>query len=51
MTRQDIADYIGLTIHTVSRTLSQLQAEGLIEARSTRHVRIVQRGRLESLCA
>lgn len=51
MTRQDIADYIGLTIHTVSRTLSQLQAEGLIEARSTRHVRLIQRGRLESLCA
>lgn len=51
MTRQDIADYIGLTIHTVSRTLSQLQAEGMIEARSTRHVRLIQRGRLESLCA
>lgn len=51
MTRQDIADHVGLTIHTVSRTLSQLQAEGLIEARSTRHVRLLQRGRLESICA
>jgi CRP/FNR family transcriptional regulator/CRP/FNR family nitrogen fixation transcriptional regulator len=51
MTRQDIADHVGLTIHTVSRTLSQLQSEGLIEARSTRHVRLLQRDRLESLCA
>lgn len=51
MTRQDIADYIGLTIHTVSRTLSQLQAEGLIEARSSRHVRLVRRDRLERLRA
>lgn len=51
MTRQDIADHVGLTIHTVSRTLSQLQSEGLIEARSTRHVRLLQRGRLEAICA
>lgn len=51
MTRQDIADHIGLTIHTVSRTLSQLQAAGLIEARSTRHVRLLQRGPLEDICA
>lgn len=51
MTRQDIADHVGLTIHTVSRTLSQLQADGLIEARSTRHVRLLQRGRMECICA
>ena len=51
MTRQDIADFVGLTIHTVSRTLSQLQSAGLIEARSTRHVRLRQRERLEGICA
>lgn len=51
MTRQDIADHVGLTIHTVSRTLSQLQAAGLIEARSTRHVRLLERRRLECICA
>lgn len=51
MTRQDIADHVGLTIHTVSRTLSQLQADGLIEARSTRHVRLLQRDRMECICA
>jgi CRP/FNR family transcriptional regulator len=31
MTRGDIADYLGLTIETVSRTLTKLRAEGLIE--------------------
>lgn len=51
MTRQDIADHVGLTIHTVSRTLSQLQAHGLVEARSSRHVRLLQRRRLEGMCA
>lgn len=51
MTRQDIADHVGLTIHTVSRTLSQLQTAGLIEARSTRHVRLLQRDRLDGICA
>jgi len=30
MTRSDIADYLGLTIETVSRTLTRLRAEGLI---------------------
>lgn len=51
MTRQDMADHLGLTIHTVSRTLSQLEAEGLIEARTSRHVRLVRRDRLERLRA
>lgn len=51
MTRQDMADHLGLTIHTVSRTLSQLQAAGLIEARSSRHVRLLRRDRLEQICA
>jgi CRP/FNR family transcriptional regulator len=31
MTRGDIADYLGLTIETVSRTLSRLRVEGMIE--------------------
>jgi len=47
MTRQDIADYLGLTIHTVSRTLSQMQNDGVIAARSSRHVRLLKRSRLE----
>lgn len=51
MTRQDMADHLGLTIHTVSRTLSQLQAAGLIEARSSRHVRLIRRDLLERIRA
>jgi CRP/FNR family transcriptional regulator, anaerobic regulatory protein len=31
MTRSDIADYLGLTIETVSRTLTRFRVEGLIE--------------------
>lgn len=31
MTRSDIADYLGLTIETVSRTLSKMRKSGLIE--------------------
>ena len=38
MTRQDIADYLGLTIETVSRTLSQFEREGLIRLASARRV-------------
>jgi CRP-like cAMP-binding protein len=51
MSRQDIADYLGLTIHTVSRTLSQLQSQGLIDARSSRHVRLRRQSALAELCA
>ncbi|ALL12412.1 helix-turn-helix domain-containing protein [Caulobacter henricii] len=38
MTRQDMADYLGLTIETVSRTLTQLQADGIIAIPTTRHI-------------
>jgi CRP/FNR family nitrogen fixation transcriptional regulator len=40
MTRQDIADYLGLTIETVSRTLSQLERDGVISLLSARRVMV-----------
>ncbi len=40
MSRQDIADYLGLTIETVSRTLTQFGETGIIELESTRRMRI-----------
>ena len=50
MGRQDIADYLGLTIETVSRMFSHLQAERVIELEDTRHVRICTRGALVRCC-
>jgi len=44
MSRQDIADYLGLTIETVSRTLTSLECSATIEVPSSR--RIVLRNRL-----
>lgn len=38
MSRLDIADHLGLTIETVSRTLTQLQRQGAIAIEGTRHI-------------
>ena len=43
MSRQDIADYLGLTIETVSRTLTHLESTAAIEVPTSR--RIVLRNR------
>ena len=49
MTRQDIADYLGLTIESVSRTLSRFEREALIELTTPRQVRIRDAGMLRNL--
>lgn len=49
MSRQDIADYVGLTIETVSRTLSQFERDHLIALPSTRHVVLRNRSALVEL--
>jgi len=50
MQRADIADHLGLTIETVSRTLTQLAREGLIKlAACGRSVVLNDRGRLHQL--
>lgn len=38
MSRSDMADYLGLTIETVSRTLSQFERDGLIALPTTRRI-------------
>jgi CRP/FNR family nitrogen fixation transcriptional regulator len=50
MSRQDIADHLGLTIETVSRTLTQLQGQGVVEARGCRSVRLTHPAALAELC-
>ncbi len=51
MSRQDIADYLGLTIETVSRTMTQLQDDELIALPSCRCVVLSDRTGLTDLAA
>lgn len=51
MTRQDIADYLGLTIETVSRTISQMERDGIIDIPSVRQIAVKDPKALEELCA
>ena len=51
MSRQDIADYLGLTIETVSRTLTQLEKAGAIELPSSRRILLRNRSALMRLNA
>jgi CRP/FNR family nitrogen fixation transcriptional regulator len=44
MSRTDIADYLGLTIETVSRTLSEMERRRVIALPSARHVVLRDRG-------
>ena len=48
MSRQDIADYLGLTIETVSRTLSQLERDGTIKLPTARRVMLKDRRALRA---
>jgi len=49
MSRQDIADYLGLTIETVSRTLSRLEDQGVLEKTSARNIALKNAGALRRL--
>ena len=49
MTRQDIADYLGLTIETVSRAFGKLKREGVIDIYSAHTVEILNRDTIEEL--
>ncbi len=49
MSRQDIADYLGLTIETVSRTITRLEAAATIELPSSRCVVLRDRATLGRL--
>jgi CRP-like cAMP-binding protein len=51
MSRQDIADYLGLTIETVSRTLTQLENNATITVPSSRRIVLRNRAALSRLNA
>lgn len=51
MSRQDIADYLGLTIETVSRTLTLLENEAAIELPTSRRILLRDRAALRRLNA
>lgn len=49
MSRQDIADYLGLTIETVSRSLSKLKDSGLISFPTLNHLKILDISKVSEL--
>ena len=51
MGRQDMADYLGLTIETVSRMLTQLQSASVVSFESARQFRVTSPRALERLAA
>jgi CRP/FNR family nitrogen fixation transcriptional regulator len=51
MCRRDIGDYLGLTLETVSRALSQLHAQGILGFSGARQIVLRNRQRLLSMDA
>lgn len=49
MTRAEMADYLGLTIETVSRGLTKLKTAGIIRLLSLHELRVEQPGRLRAI--
>ena len=50
LTRSDIADFLGLTLETVSRQLSKLRAEKVIAITGVTHVEVPDLRRLRNRC-
>ena len=49
ISRQDLAEMTTTTLHTVSRTLSAWDAEGIVESRRSSHLVIVKPHRLVAI--
>lgn len=51
MCRRDIADYLGLTLETVSRAMSQLNDQGVLDFSGARQITLRNRQRLTTMSA
>ena len=51
MPRHDIADYLGLTLETVSRMFAELKELGMIRLESARRVHLIDKARLKAMGA
>jgi len=51
MTREDIADYLGLTVETVSRTLTSLARSKIIELTTSRQILLRNADALCKICS
>jgi len=50
MTRQDIADYLGLTLETVSREITRFKTSNLIKLMNSKQIFIVDKEKLAAVC-
>lgn len=50
LSRADIADFLGLTIETVSRQMTKLRLAGVIAIANNRHITVPDTGRLKAHC-
>ena len=48
LSREETANYLGLTLETVSRQLSQLKAQGILEFHDRRHFSVLDRAGLQA---
>ena len=51
MPRHDIADYLGLTLETVSRMFAELKERGMVRLESARRVHLLDAARLKAMSA
>ena len=51
MARHDIADYLGLTLETVSRMFAELKEQGAIKLEGARRVHLLDTERLAAMSA
>jgi len=51
MPRHDIADYLGLTLETVSRMFAELKELGTLKLESARRVHLINTGKLKAMSA